>query len=202
MKIITISREFGSGGRELGKRLAEALGFAYYDAEILKAIAEKSGLAEEYVNDVVEKTSMWYMPITYANTFSCYNLHEENYFKVIRAQTEVIKELADKSDCVFVGRCADAILSELSPLNIFVHANTESKVIRCRKKAPEHEHLTDKQLRRKIKAVEAKRRYYYKTFTHNKWGDKEHYNLCVNTSNKEIKDLIPALAEYCKAFFG
>ena len=206
MKIITIGREFGSGGRELGKRLAETLGFAYYDDEILTAIAQRSGLAEQYVKSVVEQAVPTAYPIHYGRTLSMAGGFGQNYLDVLRAQEEVIRELAQKSDCVIVGRCADIVLKDLKPLNIFVYADMESKIRRCRFKASVDENLSDKELAKLIKRTERQRKNYYETITDQRWGAKENYHLCVNTSGrtvngKEIKVQIPAIAAFCKAWF-
>lgn len=201
MRIIAISREFGSGGREFGKRLAEKLCFAYYDAEIIAAIAAKSGLAESYVQEIVEQRHINYYPITYGKTLHGANLMDTNYLKVVQAQTEVIRELAEKRDCVFVGRCADVILKSHNPLNIFVHASMDSKVARCQLKAPVGEDYSERELQRKINEVEKRRSKYYRLFSMEKWGNKENYHLCINTTGKEIKRLVPSLAEYCLAFW-
>lgn len=207
MNIITIGREFGSGGRELGKRLAETLGYAYYDEEILTAIAQRSGLAEEYVKSVVESAVPRAYPITYGRTFGTTGAYNENYGKVFRAQEEVLRELAQARDCVIVGRCADIILKDLKPLNLFVYADMESKVKRCRFKASVDENLSDRELQRLIKKTERQRKDYYETITDQKWGAKENYHLCINTSGrevngKEIKVQIPAIAAFCRAWFG
>lgn len=201
MKIITVGREFGSGGREMGKRLAEELGFAYYDDEILTAVARKSGLAQSYVRSIVEQSSFQSYPITYGKTFFLNDLSTDNHWKIIQAQNEVLKELAEKSDCVFVGRCADVILDKMHPLKIFVYADMDSKLARCKANAPEGENLTDKELVKKIKDTEKKRERYYRAFTERPWGDKQNHHLCVNTSGREIKDLVPAVAEFCRAWF-
>ncbi len=201
MKVITVGREFGSGGREFGKRLAEELGFAYYDDEILTAIAQRSGLAKSYVSSIVEQTSFQSYPITYGKTFFFSDLGTDNHWKIIQSQNEVLKELAAKSDCVFVGRCADVILDKMNPLKIFVYADMDSKLARCKAKAPAGENLSDKELLKKIKETEKKRERYYRAFTERTWGGKENYHLCVNTSGKEIKDLVPAAAEFCKVWF-
>ena len=206
MNIITIGREFGSGGRELGKRLAEALGYAYYDDEIITAIAQKSGLAEDYVKSIVEKSAPVAYPIRYGRTFSVAGTYSQNHLDILRAQETVIRELAQKSNCVIVGRCADIILRDLNPLNIFVYADMESKMRRCRFKASVDEHLTGKELMQLIKRTERQRKDYYETITDQKWGAKENYHLCVNTSGrktngKEIKVQIPAIAAFCRAFF-
>ena len=165
MKIITVGREFGSGGREMGKRLAEELGFAYYDDEILTAVARKSGLAQSYVRSIVEQSSFQSYPITYGKTFFLNDLSTDNHWKIIQAQNEVLKELAEKSDCVFVGRCADVILDKMHPLKIFVYADMDSKLARCKANAPEGENLTDKELVKKIKDTEKKRERYYRATT-------------------------------------
>lgn len=201
MKIITIGREFGSGGRELGKRLSEALGFAYYDDEILTAIAQHSGLAKSYVDSIVENSAMQPYPIIYGKTFMTPAISNENHWKIIQSQNEVLKELADQSDCVFVGRCADVILRDRNPLNLFVYADMEYKLQRCRAKAPVGENLSDKEMVKLIKETEKKRQRYYTAVTDRKWGAKENYHLCINTTGREIKSLIPAVAAYCKAWF-
>ena len=124
-RIITIGREFGSGGREIGKRLAEELGCAYYDKEIISAIADRSQLAEDYVNQVVENHIHTYYPITIASTLSA--TPEDSVYAVNRsifsAQAEILEELAQKSDCVIVGRCADHILAAHHPFRIYVYAD-------------------------------------------------------------------------------
>lgn len=201
MKVITVGREFGSGGREFGKRLAEELGFAYYDDEILTAIADKSGLAQAYVRSVVEQTSFQSYPITYGKTFFYNDAGSENHWKIIQSQNEVLKELAAKSNCIFVGRCADVILEKMNPLKIFVYADMDSKLARCKAMSTKAENLSDKEMIKKIKETEKKRERYYRAFTERSWGGKENYHLCVNTTGKEIKDLIPAVAAFCKAWF-
>ncbi len=207
MNIITIGREFGSGGRELGKRLAENLGYAYYDEEIIAAIAQKSGLAEEYVNSVVENAVPQAYPITYGRTFGSIAGFNGSYIDILRAQEEVLHELASKRDCVIVGRCADILLADLKPLNLFVYGTIESKVKRCRFKASANEKLSDKELVRLIRKTEKQRKNYYETITDQIWGDKANYHLCINTSGpeingKEIKVQIPAIAAFCRIWFG
>lgn len=201
MKIITIGREFGSGGRELGRRLSEALGFAYYDDEILTAIAQHSGVAESYVASIVEKASLRPYPIAYARTFATPAVMPDQHWKIIQSQSVVLQELAQKSDCIFVGRCADVILEKMHPLNIFVYADMPSKLARCKIKAPAEEHLSDREMVTKIRETEKQRQRYYNAITDQKWGAKEHYHLCINTSGKVIKTLIPSVAAFCQAWF-
>ena len=198
-KIITISREFGSGGRELGRCLAEALGFAYYDQEIIIEIARRSGLAEEYVNSIVEKRPFTYYPITNAQTLTAaYTPQFDFNLKVYTEQINIIKDLATKSDCVIIGRAADYILRDYTPINMFIYADMESRIHRCRQRATEDEQLSDSKLKARILEVDKNRAKYYKFFTGRKWGEKENYDLCINTTQRKIKDLSNPISELVK----
>ena len=198
-KIITIGREFGSGGRELGKRIAEALGIAYYDKEVIKEIANKTDLAVDYVNQIVEKKPIIYYPITIGHTLSSYgNALNTVNATVYAEQRNVIRELARKSSCVIVGCCADYILKDMNPFRIFVYADMPSRMKRCRDKGEAGEDLCDKKLIKKIKGVDKHRKQYYEFYTSNKWGDKINYDLCINTSGKSIKELCVDIVEIFK----
>ena len=166
-QIITIGREFGSGGRELGKRLSELLGYAYYDKEIIEEIAKRTQLAESYVHQIVEQRAGVFFPITIGRTLQ--HVHHtvgsdymlKQYTAVYSEQANVLREMAEKSNCIIVGRCADYILKDHHPLSLFVYSDMHSKVERCKLKADEHEGMTDKELTRKIKRVDKKRAKYY-----------------------------------------
>ena len=199
-RIVTISREFGSGGRELGKRLADELGCAYYDGEIATAVAEKSGLAEQYVQSISERQFNVF-PIHYGRTFEFFAAPDSNYTKMLMAQQEFLVELAEKGDCVIVGRGADKILERYQPLSIFVYADMESKLHRCRVKAPEGENLTDNELIKNIKAIEKNRKRNYVSLAGGDVG-MENYHLCVNTSGKEIKSLVAPVVSYINAWYS
>ncbi|MBQ8622867.1 MAG: cytidylate kinase-like family protein [Oscillospiraceae bacterium] len=201
MRIITISREFGSGGRELGKRLADELGFAYYDREIVTEIAKRASLDENYVDSVLEKGAM-NISITYSSTMSHVTAINHAAASILREQQKIISELAAKGDCVIVGRNADIILEQESPLKIFVHADMESKIKRCYERAASGEALTERQMKSKIKKIDKGRYNRHALLSAIPWGDKRGYNMCVNTTNMEIKSLVPAVAEFAKAWFG
>lgn len=121
--------------------------------------------------------------------------------KVTLAQHEIIKQLASQGDCVIVGRCADILCREMDPLNIFVYADRFSKLARCQSRAEENEHFSEKEMLRKMKKIDKERAAYHELFTEETWGRKESYHLCINTSGREIKTLVPALAEYAKIWF-
>lgn len=145
-RIITIGREFGSGGREFGKRLAEELGIAYYDREIMEEISKRTQLAESYIHHIVEGAPGIYYPITIGKTMHGaepdYLLRQ--YTSVYAEQTNTIRDMAEKSDCVIVGRCADYILRDKHPLRLFIYAGMPSKLKRCREKSHEDDALNDR----------------------------------------------------------
>lgn len=202
MKIIAISREFGSGGRELGKRLADELGIPCYDQEIIELIAKEHGFDERYVANISEKCIEAAYPLTIGHRFAMPSMQlMDQGFQVAAAQQQIIENFARQGDCVIVGRCADVILREYRPLNIFVYADTESKIQRCIDRAPAGEGLSRNDIARRMKQVDRERAQYRQMFADSKWGAKETYDLCVNTSGRPIKALIPGLAAYVRSWF-
>lgn len=200
---ITISREFGSGGRELGRRLAEQLGMAYYDQEIVSEIARRTDLAEHYVEQIVEQKRLVPFPIHVGRSFyPIQNPVFQMQQKILLEQHKIICEMAEKSDCVVVGRCADYILRDHGPFRIFVYAGMESKIMRCRKKAADDSDLTDQELRRQIAAIDRNRAAYYRNYTGLQWGEKKNYDLCINTTDVVIKEIIPSLAQLLHSIKG
>lgn len=198
-RIITISREFGSGGREIGKRLADVLGIPYYDQEIIEEISKRTGYAEEYIKKISEKGITPYA-IHLATSFSRYTSLENTQMEIIVAEQKVLKAIAKKGDAIIVGRVANEVLKNYNPMNIFVYADMKSKIKRCREKKPE-EQYTDKQLEKKIKKIDKDRKEYYELISNNKWGDKTSYDLCINTSNVQIKSIIYPIARYIDNWF-
>lgn len=199
-KIITISREFGSGGKEIGKRLADKLGYAFYDSELISLLVKETGKSEQYIENISEK-GVYPYAFQFAKSFSMYSTIQKEKTDMMVAQQKVLKKIAEKGNCVIVGRGADIILKEYNPMNIFVYANMESKIIRCKNKRND-ESLTDKELERKIKNIDKERINYHNIISHLEWGKKENYHLCINTSNMEIKNIIFPLADYIENFFG
>jgi cytidylate kinase len=203
MKIITISREFGSGGRELGKRLADELGIPCYDNEIIEMIAKENGFDEQYVANVSEKSIEAAYAMTIGNRFAIPAMQlVDQSIRVAAAQRQIIENFAKQGDCVIVGRGADVILEDMKPLNLFVYADMPSKLQRCKDRAPEGEDLSDSELMRMIRQIDKQRAQHRQMYSDTKWGNKEGYHLCINTSGKEIKKLIPALAQFVTAWFA
>lgn len=200
-KIITISREFGSGGREVGKRLAEELNFAYYDSQIITMLSKETNLTEEYINNISEK-GIYPYPFQFAKSFSNYSALQNFKAEILVKQANIIKEIVKKQNAVIVGRGANVILKEYNPMNIFVYANLKAKINRCKEKKSEDENLSDKELEKKIKSIDKSRKEFTSLISNIEWGKKENYDLCINTSDVEIKKIIPSLAEYTKNWFG
>lgn len=203
MRIITISREFGSGGRELGKRLADQLRCQYYDREIITAIAKESDLDSNFVENALEKP-VWQLPaLTFRQSFATPVLFQDTQLDLLTAQRKVLQGIASKGqDCVIVGRNTDVILQKYRPLSIFVCADMEAKIARCRERAPKDENLTDKQMIKKIQEIDRNRAKVREMLTDDKWGDRSGYDLIVNTSAWKIKELTPAIAEYAIRWFA
>ena len=196
-KVITIGREFGSGGREFGRRLAEELGIEYYDKEIIAAIADKTSMSQEYVQEVLEGKPHPLFPITIGQSI----LIADNYYiqqeqSIYLAQSEIIRELAQKSSCVIIGRCADFILKDLKPYRIFIYADLDSRIKRCiERNTDTNEKLSEKEIKKQILSIDKNRSKYYNYYTGNKWGDKNNYDLCVNTTDLVIKEIVPVIAK-------
>lgn len=200
MNIITISREFGSGGREVGKRLADALGYTYYDREILTILAEKTQLDANYLDKVLEVGPLVQQyPILFGRTFSI--LPYLSNPSLLANLTKMMKKIAISEHCVIVGRSANVILEEYNPLRIFVYADMPSKIQRCRQRETEKTPQTDGEYEKKIRQVDKQRAKNHNMLSTYEWGDMRGYDLCLNTSSVNIKGMIPSLSEYCKKWF-
>lgn len=201
-KIITIGREFGSGGRELGRRLSEKLGFAYYDQEIISEISKRTALSEEYIRQITENRPVSSFPIHIGMSFyPADNPVFNQSISVYAEQHKLLQELSERSDCIIVGRCADYILKENDPLRIFVYADKNSKIKRCLEREPDNEKLSEHEIKKHMASIDKNRAKYYEFFSHNKWGSRENYDLMINTSGKDIKAVTDALLNYIKTLW-
>ena len=202
MNIITISREFGSGGRELGKRLAESLGYKYYDREIITEIAKSEDLDENYVEWMLEEQSWNSIPYSFGHSFSESAVFQPPQVNLMQAQRTVIENIAKAGkDCVIVGRNADLFLADYKPLRLFVCAELESRVDRCMARAEEGEGLSRKDMEKNIKSIDKNRANTREIISSKSWGDGTSYDMVINTTEKEIKDIVPAVAAFAKEWF-
>ena len=172
--IVTIGREYGSGGRIVAQRLAEKLGVPFYDKEVIQGVAKKTGFAENFVREAERRPTNSFMYDLY---FSTHSLSSPD--QVFIAQSGVIKDLADKGGCVIVGRCADYILREHKELlRTFVYAPLEQRVQRAR----EEYHDKEDNLEGFVIRQDKQRASYYNYFTSIRWGDRKSYDLCVSSA--------------------
>lgn len=200
MRIITIGWEFGSGGREPGKRLADTLGVPCYDQEIIEEVACLHGMDPAQIEHISKKDFRAVYPITIGRRFVAPPPVTRQTVKIPVSQQEVVKTLARQGDCVIVGRCADLILKELDTLNLFVYADQSSKLHRCIERAPEGEKQQD--ILRRMQRIDRDRASFRELLSDTGWGRREAYHLCINTSGCEIKALIPAIAEFANCWFA
>ena len=201
MRIVTLSREFGSGGREVGKRLADALGFAYYDREIENALAQRMGLDPAFLARRMEQGVGWDIPLHFGRTFT----HSAQYgeqVKLMQASRQLMEELAARSDCVIVGRAADVILADRQPLKIFVYADMDYKLSRCQSYGELDAPMIPREMEKAIRRMDSRRAQYHNRLLDGSWGDKARYHLCLNTTAWEIKALIPPVADFARRFFA
>lgn len=202
MNIITISREFGSGGRELGKRLADLTSYDYYDSEIISAVAKSSGLSPDYVENTLSNHGWQNLSLTYRRTLSSTSSIQFSQVNLLVEQKKVIEQIAALGkDCIIVGRNADIILQEYQPFSIFVCAELEAKIQRCMERTTDDEKLTERELIRKIKRIDKVRSQTKELMGGTEWGKRDTYHLTVNTTNWEIKELVPAVADFANRWF-
>lgn len=203
-KIITISREFGSGGRELGTRLAELLGYDYYDREIITAIADRQRLDAGYVERTLENSYTWQtMPLTFRRSFITPSVMQNTQTNLLLEQKQVIECIAKAGrDCIIVGRNADILLKSEHPFTIFVCADLETKIKRCLEFTENSEKLSRKEIEQNIRRIDKNRAKTREIIAGCKWGDCGMYHLTINTTDWNIKELTPAVADFAARWFG
>ena len=176
-RIITISREFGSGGRFIGEEAAKKLGIAYYDKNIINEIAEKSGLSPEYIQENAELSPKKGL---FAYAFAGRDVTGKSVEDLVyEAQRKVILELAEKESCVIIGRNADYILKDRDDvLNVFIHGDTPEKIQRITRLYNVEEQKAVKMM----VDIDKRRMANYNFYTNQKWGKADNYTLCLNSS--------------------
>jgi len=201
--VITIGRQLGSGGRIIGEKLAAQLGISFYDKELIQIASQESGLSKELFEQADEKKSysvfggLFGLRGTIAEEhFSTYYLNNETLFKI---QSDVIRKLAEKGSCLFVGRCADYVLGD-NPrcLNIFICADMNDRVMRI----AELQKMTAEKARDYIEKADKKRAGYYNYFSNKEWGVAGTYHLCVNSSVLGINETVSLIHQFAVKRFG
>ena len=176
-RIITISREFGSGGRFIGEEVAKKLGIVYYDKNIIGQIAEKSGLAPEYIQENAELSPKKGL---FAYAFSGRDITGKSVEDMVyEAQRNIILELAEKEPCVIIGRNADYILKDRDDvLNVFIHGDMPEKI----KRITGLYNVKEKEAVKMMADTDKRRRTNYNFYTDQNWGKASNYTLCLNSS--------------------
>ncbi len=186
-RIVTISREFGSDGRTIGKKLAEELGIPCYDSELIQKIAQESGFAESYIQSVDESAPGGYMA-SFLSSNRLFGPANEDYLWEV--QRKIILELAEKGSCVIVGRCADYILQNTADcLTVFIHASMEYRAARIVNVYGERDQSPDERIREKDK----RRAAYHRFYTDMKWGYAKNYQISLDSGKLGIDKCVAIL---------
>jgi cytidylate kinase len=201
--VVTIGRQLGSGGREIGEKLALRLCISFYDKELIFLASKESGLGKEFFERADEKKRIPILGGLFGlkgsfsvEPFSNYYLSNETLFKI---QSDVIRELADKGSCLFVGRCADYILKDHPRcLNIFITGDMEDRV----KRIAAIQKVTEKKAAEIIEKSDKQREVYYNYFSNKVWGAAESYHLCINSSVLGIDGSVELGHNFASGRFG
>ncbi len=195
--VITISRQSGSGGRTIARKLAERLGYKCYDGELIEQIAQETGLAKEYISKTCENASSA-NPFIFSmerTKFSRFGANLSIRDEVFKAMREIIERLSSEGNCIFVGRCADYILKDnKNALHLFIYADNKYRIERITTKYGEELKHPDKELEERDK----KRKIFYSNYTFREWGETSNYSLCLNSGvigEDKIVDIIEKIAK-------
>ena len=198
-KIYTIGREFGSGGREVGEKLAAKLGIKLYDKELLQQAAKDSGFCEEIFENHDEKPTNSFLYSLVMDTYSVSGYSAAPFLdmplnhKVFLAQFETIKKIAEKESCVIVGRCADYALSDNPDcINIIIHADLDVRI----KNVSRNLNITENKARDIINKTDKQRASYYNYYTSKKWGDSKSYNLSLDAGKLGTDNCVEMILKF------
>lgn len=212
-KYITISREYGSGGRVIGQLVAKELGYDFYDKELIDMSAQESGLSPDFIAKTEQNiSSAWLYNLLLGTSYAGTSVTSGGQSigshtpvlpladQVFNAQRKTILELAKKGPCVILGRCADYILSTAEEikkddlLNIFIYADLEAKV----RNAIEYYGVPEKDAKKTVIQVDKRRANHYNTFTENVWGDRRNYDMLINGSVVPREKIAQMIADVAK----
>ena len=198
--VVTVSREFGSGGRIIGKMVADKLGIPYYDREIIELSAQSAGFSKEFVENNEQKVkNKFFHNFIYAGDYmNGYSgtVHVSMADKLFISSCETIEKIAENS-CVIVGRCADFVLKDRKDVfNIFIYADLEHKV----KRAVEKYGVKPDKAKQEVKRTDKHRANHYEYYTERKWGERNNYHLCVNSGLIGVENCAELIADAVKDY--
>ena len=202
--IITIGRQFGSGGREIGEMVADHFGIKCYDKELLSRAAKESGFCEEMIQNHDERPTNSFLYNLVMDTYS-FGYNSSSFVdmpishKVFLAQFDTIKKIAQEGPCVIVGRCADYALSDFpNVLNLFITADEECKIKRIKERFEDI--TTDDKAREMMNKKDKQRQSYYNYYSSKKWGRADSYDLCINSSILGIEGTVKFITQYIEDY--
>ena len=200
--VITIGRQFGSGGREIGEKLSKAYGINYYDRELLTRAAKESGFCEEILQNHDERPTNSFLFNLVIDTYS-FGYNSSSFVdmpisqKVFLAQFDTIKKVADEGPCVIVGRCADyALDGRDNVINLFIYADEDFKI----RRVMDIYDLDENKARDMINKKDKQRQSYYNYYTNRKWGKADTYDLCINSSVLGIDGSVKLIKQFVEDF--
>ncbi len=202
--IITIGRQFGSGGREIGEMVADHFGIKCYDKELLSRAAKESGFCEEMIQNHDERPTNSFLYNLVMDTYS-FGYNSSSFVdmpishKVFLAQFDTIKKIAQEGPCVIVGRCADYALSDFpNVLNLFITSEEEAKIKRIRERFSDI--TSDDKARDMMNKKDKQRQSYYNYYSSKKWGRADSYDLCINSSILGIEGTVKFITQYIEDY--
>lgn len=200
--VITIGRQYGSAGREIGKMVAEYFDIKFYDRDLLTRAAKESGFCEEMIQNHDERPTNSFLYNLVMDTYS-FGYNNSSFVdmpishKVFLAQFDTIKKIAEEGPCVIVGRCADYALAErTNVVDIFIYGNEECKI----KRIMEKYELTENKARDMIIKKDKQRQSYYNYYSSKKWGRADSYDLCINSSVLGVEGTVKLITQYVEDF--
>ncbi len=200
--VITIGRQFGSGGREIGEKLSQAYGIRYYDRELLTRAAKESGFCEEILQNHDERPTNSFLYNLVIDTYS-FGYNSSSFVdmpisqKVFLAQFDTIKKVADEGPCVIVGRCADyALDGRDNVINLFIYADEDFKI----RRVMDIYNLDENKAHDMIVKKDKQRQSYYNYYTNRKWGKADTYDLCINSSVLGIDGSVKLIKQFVEDF--
>ncbi|RKM57158.1 cytidylate kinase-like family protein [Butyrivibrio sp. X503] len=202
--VITIGRQFGSGGREIGEMVADHFGIKCYDKELLSRAAKESGFCEEMIQNHDERPTNSFLYNLVMDTYS-FGYNSSSFVdmpishKVFLAQFDTIKKIASEGPCVIVGRCADYALSEFdNVLNLFIYGDEDAKIKRIKERFEDVK--SDDKARDMMNKKDKQRQSYYNYYSSKKWGRADSYDLCINSSKLGIEGTVKFIIQYVEDF--
>ncbi len=194
--VIAVSRQYGSGGHEIGRKLADKLGIKFYDKELLSKIAKDSGMSKtlvEYYDEMPSRSLLFSLAMdAYPMSFTEMPINQ----KVFQAQVKSIKKIAAEGPCVIIGRCADSILGEDdNVISVFIHADMDAKIARVK----ERDGLSEDKARERITKTDKKRASFYNFYSLDKrWGEVDSHDITINSGKLGIEGSVELLYNYLK----